>query len=189
MIRFPRHHILGLLLLNAGLFLQLQGCSFPVRTGYDRQLGDYKPLASSTKHKAPIPPTKPAKKSKQASSNKRPTLQQAIQPWLGTPYRLGGQSRSGIDCSGFCQIILQETRGIQIPRTTQASWETGKSVSRHQLKPGDVIFFGNFWGINHSGIWLGNGRFVHASSSRGVTITTLDKDPYWKSRYQGARRY
>lgn len=161
--------LLGLLSL---LFLQ---CAMPARYGYDRDRGTYKSLN--------------AKQSTKAVKLGNTSLEQIIKPWLGTPYQYGGQSKSGIDCSGFVQIVIEAYKGIKLPRSSSGAYDQGKSVDQDDLEPGDVVFFGSFWGIDHAGVWLGNGRFVHASTSSGVMISVLESDQYWKGRYQGARRY
>ena len=187
----------------------LVACSYPVRTGYDRNIGGYSPLSteysppsgvndSSLSHnkdttaKKTMPRGKKSARTAKSTQNrsfKGNERERAVQSWLGTPYLLGGQTKKGVDCSGFCLNIMQEVKGKSIPRTTKAAWKAGKSVSKRNLQPGDVVFFGNMWGVNHNGIWLGQGKFVHASSSRGVIITELEKDVYWRKRYKGARRY
>lgn len=158
--------------LICALFLQ---CAMPVRHGYDRDRGMYKSTAS--------------KSQKVNSKIDDASLDQIVRPWLGTPYQYGGQSKSGIDCSGFVQIVMQAYKGVKLPRSSSAAYDIGKSLDLDEVKPGDVVFFGSFWGIDHAGVWLGEGRFVHASTSSGVMISHLESDPYWKGRYRGARRY
>lgn len=108
--------------------------------------------------------------------------------YIGVPYVWGGSSPSGFDCSGYVQYVFQQ-HGIKLNRTARTQYEHGVYVSRSNLKPGDLVFFENTYttGISHLGIYIGNGEFIHASSSKGVTISQLSNS-YWNSRYYGARR-
>lgn len=111
------------------------------------------------------------------------------QLWRGTPYQLGGNSPTGIDCSAFVQRTFYEKFAIQLPRSTVDQTSIGRKIKRSQLKPGDLIFFKTNWGGNnlHVGIYSGNNQFVHASTSRGVITSALD-NPYWKKHFYQARR-
>ncbi len=109
---------------------------------------------------------------------------------LGTPYRYGGTSpREGFDCSGLVQYTHRRA-GIEVPRTTRAQYNASRPVSRRQLRPGDLVFFRvDGRRISHVGIYLGDGRFIHApSSGKKVSIARLD-DPWWRKRYSGAGRF
>lgn len=104
----------------------------------------------------------------------------------GVPYQWGGESPSGFDCSGFVQYVF-EKNGVTIPRTTGSQWADGTSISTPQV--GDLVFFHTYRSTaSHVGIYIGNNKFVDASSSHGVTISSMDNS-YWKSRYLGAKRY
>jgi cell wall-associated NlpC family hydrolase len=106
--------------------------------------------------------------------------------FLGVPYAFGGTSRSGFDCSGYVQHVFAML-GFQIPRTADAQFYAGKRI-RGAMVPGDLVFFETYTaGPSHVGIYLGNDRFVHASSSDGVTVSSLH-EPYWSARYLGAKR-
>lgn len=107
--------------------------------------------------------------------------------YLGTPYRFGGQSRSGIDCSGFVQKVFRDALQIQLPRNSAAMSRHGKAVSKGSLKPGDLVFFKGFLFIDHVGIYMGDGYFIHSQSGIGVTYTRLDA-PYFGAHYAGAKR-
>ena len=107
--------------------------------------------------------------------------------WKGVRYRLGGSTRKGIDCSAFVQRTFREQFGLELPRSTSEQQETGKSISRAQLRTGDLVLFRAGSTGRHVGIYLGNNQFVHASTSSGVTISSMD-EPYWKKRYNEARR-
>lgn len=105
---------------------------------------------------------------------------------LGIPYVFGGTTRSGFDCSGFTQYVYAGS-GVSLPRTSYEQFNTGTSVSRQQLQPGDLVFFSTYSnGASHVGIYIGGGQFVHASDS-GVRVTSLN-DSYYLNRYRGARR-
>jgi cell wall-associated NlpC family hydrolase len=107
--------------------------------------------------------------------------------WMGTPHRLGGVSRSGIDCSGLVMQIYKRLFDMRLPRTTSKQALEGVAVGRGQLQPGDLVFFHPPRKARHVGIYLGGGEFVHASSSRGVMISHMDDD-YWRQAYWRARR-
>ena len=118
-------------------------------------------------------------------------LARVVKGYLGVPYKWGGTTRAGMDCSAFTRAIFRETYGVELPRTSKQMYGVGRTVARRQdLKPGDLVFFKDTYsgpGVSHVGIYLGGGRFAHASSSKGGTITPLD-NPYFNPRYAGARR-
>ncbi len=105
---------------------------------------------------------------------------------MGTPYKWGGTTPSGFDCSGYLQYVYKESVGIDIPRTVEDIYKAGENVSEPQV--GDLVFFETYKeGPSHAGIYLGDGKFINASSSKGVTISDKNSS-YWKERYIGAKR-
>lgn len=107
--------------------------------------------------------------------------------WEGVSYRLGGTTKRGIDCSAFVQRTFSEQFGIDLPRSTTEQSQRGESVRRSNLLPGDLVMFRAGSTGHHIGIYLENNRFVHASTSSGVTISDMNST-YWKNRFQQARR-
>lgn len=107
--------------------------------------------------------------------------------WKGVRYRLGGSTKKGIDCSAFVQRTFREQFGLDLPRSTYEQQEMGKSISRTKLRTGDLVLFRAGSTGRHVGIYIGNNQFVHASTSSGVTISSMN-EPYWKKRYNEARR-
>lgn len=107
--------------------------------------------------------------------------------WKGVRYRFGGTSKRGIDCSAFVQTTFREQFGLDLPRSTYGQEDVGKSITRGKLRAGDIILFRTGPRGRHVGIYLGNDNFVHASTSSGVMISSLN-DSYWKPRYREARR-
>lgn len=106
--------------------------------------------------------------------------------FIGTPYVFGGTSAGGFDCSGYVQHVYAML-GITLPRTADAQFYAGRPTRGGKV-PGDLVFFQTYEsGPSHVGIYLGHGRFIHSSSSRGVTISSI-ADSYWSARYLGARR-
>ena len=203
MVSLSKIASLALVPICAGLI----GCTFPTRTGYDRNIGDYKPIAQASAEQANSSKKAPAQTGnhktsagdiKQAAAKKsipeppapKTTFEEYASKWLGTPYVYGANSTKGTDCSGYVMQVYQGFFNIALPHNAHMMYkdERGKSVSRGNLREADLIFFGSFWKISHVGIYLGGDRFIHASSSRGVIISNLN-EKYYKNKYQGARRF
>lgn len=122
-----------------------------------------------------------------AVSSKAIAVINTAKSFMGVPYVWGGTTPAGFDCSGFTQYVLGRN-GISVPRTAAEQFTVGTSVSKSNLRAGDLVFFTTYKaGPSHLGIYLGNQQFIHASSSKGVTISSLTSD-YYSSRYIGARR-
>lgn len=114
-------------------------------------------------------------------------LRSAADEWKGTPHDLGGTSQHGVDCSGLVQSVYTDRFQHSVPRTTEKQVRAGVQVSRSDLQPGDLVFFRPGWKKRHVGIYVSDGEFLHASSSQGVAISSLDKS-YWTERWWQARR-
>ena len=119
--------------------------------------------------------------------NLKQLLTQQHRDWKGTPYKLGGNSKNGIDCSGFVHITFKQRLGLKLPRTTSQLSKTGMKISRNQLTIGDLVFFTTGFSKRHVGIYMGNNSFLHASTSKGVMISSMDS-PYWSKHYWKATR-
>ncbi|KQL50671.1 peptidase P60 [Heyndrickxia shackletonii] len=106
--------------------------------------------------------------------------------YLGTPYRYGGMSPTGFDCSGFVSYSYKKI-GVNLPHSADAMFQRGKKVSKTNLKPGDLVFFNTgSKKVSHVAIYIGNNKVIH-SVSNGVKIDCLNCT-YWKTRYIGAKR-
>jgi cell wall-associated NlpC family hydrolase len=110
-----------------------------------------------------------------------------IDDWYGTPYRLGGTTKKGVDCSAFSQFLFISVYGLTIPRTAREQYDLTSRISRTQLNEGDLIFFNTRGGISHVGVYLQNNKFVHASTSGGVMISDIF-DEYWAKKFVGVGR-
>jgi cell wall-associated NlpC family hydrolase len=127
----------------------------------------------------------------QTTPRRAPLLEQrlraTVHQWRGTPHRMGGTDRSGVDCSGFVQQVYNDVFGIRLPRTTAGQVHHGVNIATSRLRPGDLVFFLPTRTLRHVGIYLGDGQFAHASKTKGVMISRID-EPYWRKAYWTARR-
>ena len=109
--------------------------------------------------------------------------------WLGAPYRYGGRSKSGTDCSGLVMEVYQKAAGIKLPRSAREQCDFCNRIDRKQLSAGDLVFFapGGKSTVNHVGIYIGDGNMIHASSSRGVMVSGIG-EAYFAKRFRSAGR-
>lgn len=110
-----------------------------------------------------------------------------IDEWYFTRYRMGGTTKKGVDCSSFTMQLFQEVYKISLPRTAKQQFDATVNIKEDEIAEGDLVFFNTRGGVSHVGVYLANGYFVHASSSRGVILSNL-KEPYFNKRFLGARR-
>ncbi len=121
-----------------------------------------------------------------ATSNVK--LFQFVYDWIGTPYHLGGDTKSGIDCSGFAYQLYTKVFNTAIGNNSRNIFSMVNPVGKEELKEGDLVFFKiHSRAITHVGVYICNGKFAHSSSSKGVMISYL-ADPYWtRYYYKGGR--
>ncbi|WP_027410754.1 C40 family peptidase [Anoxybacteroides tepidamans] len=106
---------------------------------------------------------------------------------IGTPYKFGGTTPKGFDCSGFVYYTYKKA-GKTLPRSSASMYQTGKKVHKSNLRPGDLVFFTTYKkGASHVAIYIGNNSIIHATSSKGVKIDNLNNS-YWKPKFIGAKR-
>jgi lipoprotein Spr len=111
--------------------------------------------------------------------------------YLGTPYKYGGNTMAGMDCSAFTQIIYRDVFNFSLERSARLQYTQGSVIEKgEELKVGDLVFFNTRKRVKpgHVGIYIGDNLFAHASTKKGVTITALDYD-YYSRTYMGARRF
>jgi len=108
----------------------------------------------------------------------------------GTPYKFGGASpETGFDCSGFVRYVFNQAANLTLPHGARAISQLGKSIPVDQLQPGDLVFFNTLKkAFSHVGIYIGEGRFIHAPSSGGGVHVVDMNSAYWAKRFNGARR-
>jgi murein DD-endopeptidase / murein LD-carboxypeptidase len=116
-------------------------------------------------------------------------LLSAVDEWYGTPYELGGSTKDGIDCSAFVQAVYNKVFQIPMPRTAKEQYKAVQTISRTELKAGDLVFFNTHGsGVSHVGIYLQNNKFVHAATSGGVMVSDLYEE-YWVKHFVGAGHF
>lgn len=123
-------------------------------------------------------------KDSSTASNASQKVHSIYRKWVGTRYRLGGTGAGGIDCSAFVQKTMSGAFNLDLPRSTAEQRHSGRSISKSDLRPGDLVFFRR---NNHVGVYIGGGKFVHASTSQGVTTSSLSES-YWARTYTQSRR-
>jgi cell wall-associated NlpC family hydrolase len=117
-----------------------------------------------------------------------PAVQRAME-LIGSPYRFGGTTEKGFDCAGLVKHAYAAA-GVSLPRTAALQYATGEKLERDELVPGDLVFFRDTYrkGISHVGIYIGEGRFIHAASSRRQVTTDHLDQTYYRTRFVGGRR-
>ncbi|MCM1292919.1 MAG: NlpC/P60 family protein [Bacteroides sp.] len=148
--------------------------------------------SSRTISPAPAKPAVPLKHIDFASLQLDPVVENLLREadsWIGTPYVYGGNDRQGVDCSGFVVEVFRNSSGIKLPRTSLQQQEFCATVDRESMEPGDLVFFTVRGGdvVGHVGIYIGNDCMVHASSSKGVIISSLNAN-YYVVNYFGSGR-
>jgi len=155
----------------------------PTTTQPTKEKQPSKPAAVAKTSTKPVQVAKASQK--QVSRSDSSGLVDNALSLVGVPYVFGGTSRSGFDCSGYTQYVFKGS-GVSLPRTAAEQFKVGSSVSREQLKSGDLVFFQTYTsGASHVGIYIGGGQFAHASNS-GVAVSSLNES-YYAGRYLGAR--
>lgn len=115
-------------------------------------------------------------------------LLENVDEWYGTRYRRGGNTKSGVDCSGFTVAIYTAVYGMMLPRISREQYRISRKISTTELQEGDLVFFNTTGrGVSHVGVYLGNNHFAHASVSRGVMVSSLS-EKYYVQRFVGAGR-
>ncbi len=114
-------------------------------------------------------------------------LEKQYEIYKGVPYKYGGTDRRGFDCSGFVGKVYKDGLKTQLPRMTKDMATMGKKVSKKRLKPGDLVFFRPTRRYRHVGIYVGNNKFMHSSTSKGIIKSNLN-NKYWKKKYRYAKR-
>ncbi len=167
------------LLALLAVLLNLVGC------------GLFGPRETPAPPPAPAPMIRPAPPAAPAASDDaallRGHLQRHYRLWKGTPYRMGGLTTRGIDCSGFVLVTFKALLNTRLPRTVEEQATLGRGIVADQLRTGDLVFFKTGSAMRHVGIYLDHGQFMHASTRRGVMISALS-DGYWRQRFWQARR-
>ncbi len=126
------------------------------------------------------------------SKEKQEAMMKEIRSWIGTPYKFGlVEKGKGTDCSGFVGAVFQKVLNVSLPRQSADMYGSGETVLKNELKFGDLVFFQNTYkgakGASHVGIYVGDDRIAHASTTVGVTISELSED-YYAKHYLGCRR-
>lgn len=147
------------------LSMMLIGCSNPVSQTIKRDTNSSSQFKTNTKHQ----------------------LYQQLTEWQGVPYKLGGTSKKGIDCSAFVQKTFIDRFGFLLPRTTAQQAQFGTAINKSELQAGDLIFFKTSYKTHHVGIYVENDQFIHASTSNGVMLSSIT-NRYWQNAFWQARR-
>lgn len=136
----------------------------------------------TTPRGAHVPMQQPARMDRSNPAWVKEVLYSQYDQWKSVRYKAGGMSRDGVDCSGFVSLTYDARLGIRLPRSTDEQSTLGKPVPVSGLMPGDLVFFRTGKAQRHVGIYLEDGKFLHASTEKGVMISRMD-DPYWLRTY------
>jgi cell wall-associated NlpC family hydrolase len=134
------------------------------------------------------PPTSAGNQNSTFSTNKAIGFGRVLQQYLGKPYAGRSKYDPGLDCSLFTAEVFKKYAKIQLPRTSEDQYKSGNPIDGDKLAFGDLVFFRTDGStISHVGVYVGHDEFIHASSSNGIIITSLN-EKYWSKRFVGARR-
>jgi cell wall-associated NlpC family hydrolase len=152
-------------------------------------LSDRALMLASDINRLIVPGSRSGAESQAAGSGRVQSVLSRAFALLGTPYRWGGTSTDGFDCSGLVGYVFRNALGIELPRVSRDMANSGTSVERSQLTAGDLVFFSTHSkGVDHVGIYVGDGKFLHAPrTGRDVTVSNLDTG-YWSGKFIQARR-
>lgn len=181
MMTFRKHYIftvfVGLILM--GCVPQPRFTSEPVEKSRNQTVSQEESRKAES-------PQHHQKKSK--SKVDKAKMERIIGSFLGAPYKVGGETKAGFDCSGLVMQIYKKYAGFKLPHNTKKLYQLVKRVDKDDLVYGDLVFFSDGWfSVSHVGIYIGEGRFVHSMKGFGVIVSSLGED-YYKKRYRGARR-
>lgn len=122
------------------------------------------------------------------ASTKSASIQKTATSLTGIKYRYGGTTRAGFDCSGYVGYVFKQN-GLKVARSSSAMYASGRAVNKSNLRSGDLVFFNTTGrGVSHVGVYIGSGKFAHASTTKGVRVDRLNDPYYWSKRYVGAKR-
>jgi cell wall-associated NlpC family hydrolase len=159
----------------------------PFLIGCASQVRHVRP-SHTAKHGKPSAKDEEGTKALQIGKIEDSELKKIVDSYIGVPYRYGGTTRKGMDCSGFTWRVFTRLGYKNFPRTSSANLhKLGKRVSLRDAKPGDLVFFKKWGRVFHVGIYMGNKIFAHASSKKGITYTSLE-DEYFGKRFNDIRR-
>jgi cell wall-associated NlpC family hydrolase len=178
----PRSFLVFRFLVILGVVAWMSACSTPVPQK-ERAVSSEQPFSRQQSNEV----SNESSRGGGGSEALEGVLREEAAKWKGVPHKWGGQSRSGIDCSGWVIYLYQRYWGVTLPRRSQDMVKLGEAVSREALQAGDLVFFKTGVTLRHVGVFLGNNEFVHVSSRRGVTVSRID-DVYWGPRWWTARR-
>ena len=167
------------LMLGAILLALFGGCASerePMRTG----------VSSNSRYHSPDP-TRPTVNPSNPAIVGESAWQSEATKWIGSPYKVGGSGRDGMDVLGLVRRMYQNVGRIEIKSGLEELSRTGFAIPRDQLRPGDIVFFGEEKKISSAGIYIGENRFVHAHPTLGVVYAQLS-DPQFSEKYRTARR-
>lgn len=124
-----------------------------------------------------------------ASTHSIEELNKISTKYIGVRYSYGGTTSKGFDCSGYVRQVFKELGITSLDRTSAGMYGQGESVKKSDLQPGDLVFFNTSGNrVSHVGIYIGSGKFIHASTSKGVIKTSINDKYYWGNKYVGAKR-
>ncbi len=181
---FSNRHKLVILLVVFVLPLFFASCKATRKTGRRLEISKHKRKETKTKRGFYIEYSKKLGIKLTGSENKK--LIQTINDWVGVPYKFGGCTKKGTDCSCFVKIVMKEVFDYDLPRKSSEMIKSVNRENKNSLKDGDLVFFkisGNK--ISHVGIYICHNKFIHASKSRGVIISGLDESYYKRYYFMG----